>query len=151
MIQVTSYRGLEVPFEYLWMLADDFLCHNQEGKSTGYLCEDPTKFTSPADSSTTIPDGYVAMVELPLKDGYINTNAFSAKGYSFPDDTTGAGATTGFCDYYWTAYVVGGRGWFGALLAAGATLGASAGFGSLAADGRSSDSFAYSGFRLCRF
>lgn len=150
-VQVTSYRGLEVLFEYLWMLADDFLCHNQEGKSTGYLCEDPTKFTSPADSSTTIPDGYVPIVELPLKDGYINTNSFSSKGFSFPDDTTGAGATTGFCDYYWTNYDDGGRGWFGALLAASAAHGADAGFGLLSTGNRSSYSHASIGFRLCRF
>lgn len=36
-----------------------------------------------------------------------------------------------------------------ALLSAPATVGASAGFGSLAADDRSSYSYAYSGFRLC--
>lgn len=150
-IQVTSYRGLEAPFEYLWMLADDFLCYNAEGISTGYLCEDPTKFTSHSDSATTVPDGYVAVCQLPLVDGYILTNAFSSKGYSFPDSTTGASATTGFCDYYYTYYDNGGRGWYGALLAAGADHGASAGFGYTSTHHRSSHSSARIGFRLCRF
>lgn len=149
-ITVTSYRGLEAPFEYLWMLADDFLVWNREGSVVGYLCEDPTKFTSHSDSATTVPDGYVAMSELPTAGGYIRTNSFSNKGYSFPDSIGGSG-TTGYCDQYWTAYGDGGRGWYGALLAASANIGALAGFGCLLANSRSSYSHAYLGFRLCRF
>lgn len=149
-ITVTSYRGLEAPFEYLWMLADDFLVWNREGSVVGYLCEDPTKFTSHSDSATTVPDGYVAMSELPTAGGYIRTNSFSNKGYSFPDSIGGSG-TTGYCDQYWTAYGDGGRGWYGAFLAADAGSGAGAGFGCLAAHIRSSDSGASIGFRLCRF
>ena len=138
-VQVTSYRGLEVPFEYLWMLADDILVWNKEDSIVAYLCEDPTKFTSHSDTATSVPD--------------INTNSFSSKGYSFPDDTTGAGSTTGFCDYFWTTYndATPGRGWYGALLAARASYGALAGFGCLAADYRSSNAYANIGFRLCRF
>lgn len=152
-IQVTSYRGLEAPYEYLWMLADDFLCHNADGESIGYLCENPTKFTSPGDTATTVPDGYIPMVELPLTDGYISTNSLSSKGYTFPNDTIGAGSTTGFCDYYYTAYdnEDPGRGWFGALLAASAVYGAYAGFGCLDTNSRSSIASAGVGFRLCRF
>nr|DAF67759.1 MAG TPA: hypothetical protein [Caudoviricetes sp.] len=151
-VQVTSYRGFEVPFEYLWMLADDFLVWNKEGSIVGYLCEDPTKFTSHSDSATTAPDGYVAVANLPMAEGYIWTNSFSSNGYSFPD-SIGAGSTTGFCDYFWTTYnaATPGRGWFGALLAAGALDGADAGFGYLYTHARSSYSFAYIGFRLCRF
>lgn len=149
-ITVTSYRGLEAPFEYLWMLADDFLVWNREGSVVGYLCEDPTKFTSHSDPATTVPDGYVAMSELPTAGSYIRTNSFSNKGYSFPDSIGGSG-TTGYCDQYWTAYGDGGRGWYGALLAALAYSGAAAGFGSLDAGYRSSYSGADSGFRLCRF
>lgn len=152
-IQVTSYRGLEAPFEYLWMLADDFLVWNREGSVEGYLCEDPTKFTSHSDSATTVPTGYVLMAELPKSGGYIATNSFSSKGYSFPDSVAGASATTGFCDYFWTTYADAspGRGWFGALLAAGAPTGTVAGFGCLDASYRSSYSNAGLGFRLCRF
>lgn len=152
-VQVTSYRGLEAPFEYLWLLADDILVWNKEDTIVAYLCEDPTKFTSHSDSAATAPDGYSPIANLPMRSGYINTNSFSSKGYSFPDDTTGAGLTTGFCDYFWTTYnnATPGRGWFGALLCAGAYSGADAGFGYLHADSRSSSAVAYVGFRLCRF
>lgn len=152
-IQVTSYRGLEAPFEYLWMLADDLLIWNREGSAEAYLCEDPTKFTSHSDSATTVPAGYVVMSEVPKNEGYIATNSFSSKGYSFPDNASGASATTGFCDYFWTTYAAAspGRGWFGALLAASAGIGTSAGFGCLGANYRSSYSYANIGFRLCRF
>lgn len=152
-VQVTSYRGLEAPFEYLWLLADDILVWNKEDTIVAYLCEDPTKFTSHSDSAATAPDGYSPIANLPMRSGYINTNSFSSKGYSFPDDTTGAGLTTGFCDYFWTTYnnATPGRGWFGALLAAGADAGAAAGFGYLHTGSRSSSAVAYIGFRLCRF
>lgn len=152
-VQVTSYRGLEAPFEYLWLLADDILVWNKEDTIVAYLCEDPTKFTSHSDSAATAPDGYSPIANLPMRSGYINTNSFSSKGYSFPDDTTGAGLTTGFCDYFWTTYnnATPGRGWFGALLAAGAHDGAAAGFGCLGTDRRSSRATAGIGFRLCRF
>lgn len=152
-VQVTSYRGLEAPFEYLWLLADDILVWNKEDTIVAYLCEDPTKFTSHSDSAATAPDGYSPIANLPMRSGYINTNSFSSKGYSFPDDTTGAGLTTGFCDYFWTTYnnATPGRGWFGARLAAGADSGATAGFGCLHTLDRSSTAHAHSGFRLCRF
>lgn len=156
-VQVTSYRGLETPFEYLWMLADDLLVYHDSdantGKSTMYLCEDPTKFTSHSDSSTSIPDGYVAMTELPRTDGYILTEAHSSKGYAFPD-AVGGSSNVGFCDHFYTCVDDAGwasPGWYGALLSATATYGASAGFGCLATSDRSSDAAAHIGFRLCRF
>lgn len=151
-VQVTSYRGLEAPFEYLWLLADDILVWNKEDTIVAYLCEDPTKFTSHSDSAATAPDGYSPIANLPMRSGYINTNSFSSKGYSFPDDTTGAGLTTGFCDYFWTTYnnATLGRGWFGALLAAGANNGANAGFGYLNTNNRSSNANANIGFRFYR-
>lgn len=151
-VQVTSYRGLEVPFEYLWMLADDVLIWHQTDKSTAYVCEDPTKFTSHSDNATTIPNGYEAITELPRNDGYINAVAFSSKGYTFPDNTTGAGPTTGFGDYFYTPVddESPAFGWFVALLSAGANYGAGAGFGYLYTSSRSSGADAYIGFRLCR-
>lgn len=155
-VEVTSYRGLEAPFEYLWMLADDILIHHASvedgGKSVLYLCQDPTKFTSHSDNATDVPDGYVAMTELPRTDGYILTNAFSNDGYSFPDAIGGSSAT-GYCDQFYTnqddeepTY-----GWFGGLLCANAGNGTGAGFGCLSTRNRSSGSAAYYGFRLCRF
>ena len=59
-VQVTSYRGLETPYEYLWMLADDVLIWHKADVSIAYVCEDPTKFTSHSDSATTVPIGYEA-------------------------------------------------------------------------------------------
>lgn len=151
-VQVTSYRGLEVPFEYLWLLADDVLIWHQQDKSTAFVCEDSTKFTSHSDNATTVPNGYEAITELPRNDGYINTVAFSSKGYTFPDNTTGAGSTTGFGDYFYTPVddESPAFGWFGGLLSATAYSGASAGFGYLNTNFRSSYAYAHIGFRLCR-
>lgn len=149
-VQVSSYRGLEVPFQYLWMLADDVLVQHGASVSTAYVCEDPTKFTSHSDNATTVPAGYDAITDLPRNEGYIMQLSHSAKGaYSFPE-TTGGSPTTGACDYFYTPGS-GGSGWYGALLSALAAHGAGAGFGSLDTSRRSSYSYAPLGFRLCRF
>jgi hypothetical protein len=155
-VQVTSYRGLEVPYEYLWMLADDVLIYHDSdantGKSTAYVCEDYTKFTSHSDSATTIPDGYIATANLPRNDGYILQLTHSDKGYSFPEKMGGS-ANVGACDYFYTPSddATQGTGWYGSLLSAHANDGAGAGFGCLVTSHRSSVSSAYLGFRLCRF
>ena len=152
-ITVTSYRGLETPFEYLTMLADDVLVHHspdsEEAKSTIYLCTDPTKFTSHSDSATTVPDGYVAMTDLPRSSNYILTNAFSSElGLSFPDKI-GGNSNKGYCDYFWHPGTT-ASGWYGALLSAHAHYGTDAGFGYLRTTLRSSYANATLGFRLCR-
>ena len=151
-VQVTSYRGLEVPFEYLWLLADDVLVWHTTERSTAYVCEDPTKFTSHSDSATTVPDGYVAVTDLPRKEGYGLTFGINSKGYAFPD-SVGGSSNLGWCDYFYTpvAAATPGYGWFGALLSASARTGASAGFGYLSTAYRSSYAGAAFGFRLCRF
>lgn len=151
-VQVTSYRGLEVPFEYLWHLADDVLIHHspttENNKSVAYLCEDPTKFTSHSDSATTVPDGYEAITELPRSEGYIKTFGISTKGVAFPS-AIGGSSTTGGCDYFYHPGET-ASGWYGALLSGRAVYGARAGFGSLYTDDRSSSAYATIGFRLCR-
>lgn len=151
-VQVTSYRGFEVPFEYLYMLADDVLIYHSpdsaEARSTAYLCEDHTKFTSHSDSATTVPDGYVAITNLPRAEGYIKTFGISTKGYSFPD-AIGGSTNKGGCDYFYHPGTT-ASGWYGALLSALATIGANAGFGFLHPNNRSSFANAYIGFRLCR-
>lgn len=153
-VQVTSYRGLETPFEYLWMLADDVLIHctldSEGGKCTAYGCTDPTKFTSHSDNATTVPDGYVAITELPRTDGYQWNFGVSYDGFTFPT-SVGSGANQGLCDYFWRVNVSSATGWYGALLSAPAYNGAYAGFGYLTANNRSSWAFAGGGFRLCRF
>ncbi|MCM1221920.1 MAG: hypothetical protein NC548_46355 [Lachnospiraceae bacterium] len=150
-VQVTSYRGLETPFEYLWLLADDVLIHcTPNGNCTAYGCTDPTKFTSHSDGATTIPDGYVPITELPTGDGYQWNFGYSYDGFTFPT-SVGGGANQGLCDYFWRVARASATGWYGALLSALANDGAYAGFGSLYAGSRSSYSGAHSGFRLCRF
>lgn len=152
-VQVSSYRGLEVPFQYLWMLADDVLIYHGSDKSTAYVCEDPTKFTSHSDSATNVPDGYEAITDLPRAEGYVLQFAHSSKTYSFAE-TVGGSSNAGGCDYYWTPVAGAGWsavGWYGALLSASADNGANAGFGCLNTPNRSSYSYAHVGFRLCRF
>ncbi len=148
-VQVTSYRGFEFPFEFIWMLADDVLVWHKDDVSIAYVCEDPTKFTSHSDSATSVPDGYVSVTELPRSSGYILTFGISTKGFSFPN-ATGGNYNKGGCDYFYTPVGDGGRGWYGALLSAVAYRGAVAGFGYLATDYRSSYAHAALGFRLCR-
>ena len=151
-VQVTSYRGLEVPYEYLWYLADDVLVWHKADVSIAYVCEDPGKFTSHPNDAESVPDGYEAIAELPRGSGYILQLSHSGKGYSFPE-STGGSSNVGACDYFYTP--VGGEdfspGWYMALLAGNAVNGAYAGFGFLYANNRSSYSYAYYGFRLCRF
>lgn len=152
-VQCLSYRGLELPYEYLFLLADDILIHytpdSNGGRLTAYGCTDPTKFTSPPDSSTTIPDGYVAITDLPQTDGYQWNFGFSYDGFTFPT-TIGGGVNQGLCDYFWRPGA-NAPGWYGALLSAPARDGARAGFGFLGAPCRSSWSGTYGAFRLCRF
>lgn len=149
-VQVTSYRGFEVPFEYLWMLADDVLCHYSadDGRFVAYLCKDCTKFTSPADNAAYVPDGYMPMCDLPNASGYILHFAVSSNGITFPD-AIGGNANQCGCDYFY--YPSSPSGWYCALLSARADYGASAGFGYLYANGRGSWTIAGGGFRLCRF
>lgn len=150
-VQVGSYRGLEVPFEYLWLLADDILIRYlpNEGRCVAYGCTDPAKFTSPADLATTVPDGYEPITDLPSGEGYIWNFAISEKGFTFPT-SVGVGSTQGMCDYFYRQNAA-FDGWCGGLLSARAHGGTSAGFGSLSAYTRSSWTNASGGFRLCRF
>ena len=152
-VQVTSYRGLETPFQYLLMLAEDVLVHyspeSAEGKTIAYGCTDPTKFTSPANDSTSIPDGYVPITELPREDGFIWNFGYSYDGFTFPT-SKGGSANQGMCDYLYQAGVE-ASGWHGALLSAPAYYESDAGFGYLNVASRSSWANNYGGFRLCRF
>lgn len=151
-VTVSSYRGLENPFCFLYSLADDVLIWHKEDVSIAYVCENPDKFASPSDNADTAPDGYEAIAELPREDGYILQLSHSSKGYSFPE-STGGSSNAGACDYFHT-YADNEEfspGWCGALLAGYANYGSSAGFGYLYTYVRSSYSNAYSGFRLCRF
>ena len=149
-IEVTSYRGFEVPYEYLYMLADDVLIWHKEDKSVAYLCQDPSKFTSHSDQAITAPEGYKPVADLPRRDGYIITLNLTADGIDFPKTT---GGNLGVKDYYYTPVddQTPSYGWFGALLSASATSGSYAGFGYRLTSNRSSVALAHGGFRLCRY
>ena len=152
-VYVISYRGLEVPFQYLWLLTDDVLIWHKADKSIAYVCSDPTKFTSHSNNATNVPDGYMSISELPRTSGYILQESLSSKGYSFPEKIGGS-SVAGYCDYFYTpvtADTAEDLGWFMALLGGGSHHGAFAGFGSLSSSDRSSSTGAAYGFRLCRF
>ncbi|TFU91776.1 hypothetical protein E4T81_14860 [Barnesiella sp. WM24] len=155
-VQCLSYRGLELPYEYLWLLADDLLVHcspetaDDPGHCTAYGCTDPAKFASPSDTATSIPDGYVPITELPTTEGYIWNFGFSYDGFTLPTSVGGA-SNQGMCDYFWRVAKATANGWYGALLSAVADAGAVAGFGYLLAYYRSSWTKADGAFRLCRF
>lgn len=144
--QVTSYRGFEVPYEYLWMITDDLLVYYGEKETTIYVCDDPTKFTTPSDSQTNVPDGYEPVATMPRTEGYGLTEAITDKGMSFIN-AVGGSQNTGVCDSFLRNATVG---WWGALLSASANSGAIAGFGSLSTAYRAAYAWTYHAFRLCR-
>lgn len=149
--KVQSYRGFEVPYEYIWLNCDDMLIHhNGNTESIAYVCDDPTKFASPAsDTQTDPPAGYVAQASLPTASCYpLHESTNSVTGWSFPD-AAGGGSGTGICDYFYHPGET-ANGWYAALFGGIANHGASAGFGYLGTTYRPASTTAYIGFRLCR-
>ena len=151
--QVQSYRGFEVPFEYIWLNADDILIHHsptaQDNLSVAYVCNDPTLFTTPGNTQAAVPSGYVAKTTLPRASCYPKYEEIdSVTETSFPAASGGSGST-GICDYF---YHPGddADGWYAALFGGAANNGANAGFGYLHTGNRAADTHAHFGFRLCR-
>lgn len=151
-VQVASYRGLEAPFGYLWFLADDVLVHyspdSAKGRTTAYGCTDPTKFISPADNATVIPNGYVAITELPRRSDFVWNFGYSHEGFTFPINV-GGNVNQGMCDYFHHPNFEASM-WCGARLSGVANGGNYAGFGNI--DIRFTNSWAdpITAFRLCR-
>lgn len=148
---VQSYRGFEVPYEYIWLNCDDMLVHhNGDRESIAYVCEDPTKFVQPGDTQEAVPAGYIAQANLPTGSGYpLHESTNTVKGWSFPDALGGSGST-GLCDYYYHPGAS-ANGWYAALFGGDASDGALAGFGFLLTYDRPGFAGASFGFRLCRF
>lgn len=149
---VASYRGLEAPFQYLFMLADDILVYHSPAtssdKSTAYVCDDYEKFVSPAKDE--IVAGYIPVADMPRSMGNILTMNVSQRGYTFPA-TLGSGLQ-GFCDYYEFPGVGDDvSGWYGAIISGPIHLGNIRGWGYMNVCYRSNYSFSGCGFRLCRF
>ena len=147
---VQSYRGFEVPFEYIWHNADDVLIHhNGDTESIAYWCDDHTKFTTPGDTQAAVPAGYVAKTNLPTVSCYPMHEATDGQTeISFPD-LAGGGSTTGLTDYFYHPGAS-ASGWYAALFGGIADDGAAAGFGCLSTYGRPATATAAVGFRLCR-
>ncbi|WP_373775896.1 hypothetical protein [Porphyromonas loveana] len=148
-IQVTSYRGLESPFEYLWMMTDDVLIQHKEVGGAfecwAFVCSDPSKLASPVGDEA--PIGYERIAKLPTTRDYIKTLSVSAQGYSFPMQIGGS-AVTGACDSLITSYNQIG---FASLLLSGAGhLGGQAGLGFANTSQRFNNAFYDYAFRLCR-
>lgn len=151
--QVQSYRGVEVPFEYIWLNADDMIVHHSptaaNNLSVAYVCDDPTLFVTPSNTQEAVPTGYVAKTTLPRASCYPKYEEVdSTTETSFPAASGGSGST-GICDYF---YHLGEEadGWYAALFGGSADFGAYAGFGSLHTDYRPTGTGANVGFRLCR-
>ena len=144
-----SYRGFEFPYGYIWQHFDDLLAYKIGSSfNKAYVCDDYTKFTSPADTQTEVPDGYVLRGTLPLEPCYpLYEKVNPETGLSFPF-IAGGSDVTGMCDYY---YCRGedANGWYTALVGGTSTSSATSGFGCLYTDNRSSVTSAITGFRLC--
>lgn len=154
-VQVASYRGWETPQQYLWEHCDDVIVHVDKPSDGGqrllYLCSDPSKFTTPADKATAIPDGYVELGRLPDNEGYISAMGV-ANGYSFPNSVAGGAANKDYCDYYWRANVTddnGAEGFYQLLAAAYAITAEFAGVRCANTGTRGARADAYFGFPLC--
>jgi len=144
-----SYRGFELPYGYIWQHFDDLLAYKIGLLfNRAYVCDDPTKFTSPADTQTEVPDGYVLRGTLPLEPcDPLYEKVDPETGLSFPF-VAGGSKTTGVCDYY-HCRGEDANGWYTALVGGGGNSGTYAGFGCLYTERRSSYENAHVGFRLC--
>ena len=153
--RVPSYRGWEAPQQYLWEHCDDVIIHVDKPSDGGarllYLCSDPTKFATPADKATSVPEGYVELGRLPDNEGYISAMGV-ANGYSFPNSVTGGAANKDYCDYHWRPAVTddnGAEGFYQLLAAAYAAYAEDAGVRCANANNRGAGTAAYYGFPLC--
>lgn len=152
--QVQSYRGFEVPFEYIWLNCDDVLIHHspdtKQDQSIAYLCDDPTLFVTPSNTQEAVPTGYEAESELPRASCYPKYEEVDTLNEAGFPAVSGGGSTTGICDYFYHPGAT-ADGWYAALFAGVAYYGAGAGFGCLGTYYRPAGTDAYLGFRLCRF
>lgn len=162
-VYVFSYRGLETPFGYLWMMADDVMAGYKDGRETLYVCKWPESFSSYREykGSEYAPDGYFSLSTLPKESGYIQRfyvycpSEDDPQVYSLLTSPTevGSDANLGACDRFFS---MGDdeKSIYRCLLGGCAYNGNYAGFGALNVSHRYSyDNYERSceGFRLCRF
>jgi hypothetical protein len=153
-VNVASYRGWEQPQQYLWEHSDDVIIYHGKpsdgNKSLIYLCEDASKFVTPADTATVIPDGYNELGALPRASGYISSMGVG-NGLTFPNSVTGGAANKNYCDYYWYPTVTddSGFGWYQLLSAVLAYNAEHAGVRGAHAYHRGARTSTHYGFPLC--
>lgn len=144
-VSVPSYRGLENPFGHLWSWTDGCKCNIQPddagGNSEFFVCTDPAKF-----QDTDYTD-YEKRGELPRKEGYVKVMMLGEYGENMPAEV-GAGSTTYFCDYFYTAPAT-NTGQRGVVFGGTAYYGASAGFSCAYTNYAATYAGAYLGSRLC--
>lgn len=144
-VQVPSYRGLENPFGHVWSWTDGCKCNIQPeaggGLSEFLVCTDPAKYQ---DSNY---NDYELRGILPRSEGYVKAMIVGEYGENMPAQV-GAGSTTYFCDYFYTAPAT-NTGQRGVLFGGNAYYGAYAGFGYATTYYAPSNSDTYVGSRLC--
>ena len=155
-VAVSSYRGVELWFEYLWRIVPDHIIYHAAvaagNKCSLYVTEDHTKLANPASDETngltlTPPAGYeLRSVNISPAEGYGWVEVANKKGDMYPQSVS-ASATEGLCDYF---YRSADRGWFGPLLAGYAASGSLAGVRYAYTTSRCSYAHANFGFSLCR-
>jgi hypothetical protein len=153
-VTVASYRGWEAPQQYLWEHSDDVIIYHGKpsdgNKSLIYLCEDASKFITPADTATAIPDGYNELGALPRASGYIAAMGVG-NGWTFPNSVAGGASNKNYCDNYWypTVTDASGFGWYQLLSAVNAFYVELAGVRGAYAGHRGADTYTNCGFPLC--
>lgn len=96
-VKVCRYRGIENPFGHLFKNVDgiifDVKSDADGGTSTIYLADDEANY------GDTVTEHFTELGRLPRASGYVS-NTFL--GTFLPSAATGAGSTTGRCDYFYT-------------------------------------------------
>lgn len=137
-VNVFSYRGLENPYEYLYLLFDDVrIWHDspdvENPESYVYVGTDPSTFASPSSvtDKTVLPGYELLTAGVPRANGYISSMSVdSEKCMGFPTEVNvDAGASYKLCDYFYQNIGSESYGWFMLLGAGGAGDGSGAGFG----------------------
>lgn len=143
--QANRYRGIENPFGHLWKNADGinvqvFADGETDPSSYAWVSDDPATWN---DSDYT---GYSNAGSLPRSNGYIRE---MLAGHVVPANTTGAGSTTYWCDYFYTSLPSSGESLRTVLFGGSAHSGSYAGLGYSTTNASPSLAHAPFGSRLC--
>ena len=98
-VPVNSYRGIEIPFGYLWLPIEGYLGIGDGTYQSGYICRDITKFAS------SLTNDYEFIGKQPKLDwSYGKDIIRNSKGDLFPIlNGGGASSNAYFCDIFYNA------------------------------------------------